>query len=425
MLLGFATIVLCVFSAQEALCQGQGVFLPPGAPMPAADSPLPWEAGLFGKSPRRKTLADHGFTWWGFTQYHIPANVSGGLQTSIDPLSRYWISANFDFEKMGWWKGGQFRISSISYQGTNVGNNVGTPYNPSTVFQQPDAKLFQLYYGQWFWDKQAHLKIGRIAANNEDFAASTYSGLFDSVGYNGAPGNMYINNRAFGATGVAQWGARLRIEPDGGDYTLRFGAYNSSETFSVLQSPDKHGLAFGFRPDKSTMYAAEYQYDLNRDPGDTGLPGTYRVGVLYDTGPLARLDAPGQTKSGNPAFYLLFDQMIYREAPDEDQGLWAFIQYSTNPDQQINPYPHLAIGGLIYQGLFPGRKKDVTGLATYYNFSSQDILGNLEWQVDLVHLFNISSWLQIGPEVQYIARPGGTGTIPDALILNLQTRTTF
>lgn len=236
---------------------------------------------------------------------------------------------------------------------------------------------------------------------------------------------MYLNNRAFGTTGIGQWGARLRIEqPFDSDYTIRLGVYNTSETFAELSDPDEHGTNFGFDPGDSLMTAAEFKYNLNRDPGDTGLPGTYTIGALWDTGSLDRLDGPGQ-KDGNFGLYLLFDQMVYRESPDSREGLWAFTQFSMNPDQAINPYPYLASWGLVYNGLFPGRENDVTGFANYYNISSTDIPGNLEVQFDLLHNFTITSWFSIAPEIQYIIRPGGTGDIDDALILNLQMMITF
>jgi porin len=317
-------------------------------------------------------------------------------------------------------------VSGFAYAGDNIGDFVGSPYNPSTLYQEQDFKLFQLYYGQWFFDKQAHLKIGRIGANSDgDFAANSIGNIFDSVGYDGAPGNMYFNNRAFGTSGIAQWGARLRIVPHNSDYTVGFGVYNTSETFAELSDPDENGMNFGFDPGESLMVASEFVYNLNKDPGDTGLPGRYRAGVLYDTGDLDRLDDPGQTKSGNFALYMQFDQMVYRERGDPEQGLWSFLQFSMNPDQDINPFPYFASWGLVYVGLFPGRDKDVTAFGNYYNENSDDIPGNTEVQFDLLHLFNVTSWLQIGPEIQYIHRPGGTGDIDDALILNLQTFVSF
>jgi porin len=425
LLLWFAAIVVCVCSAQEAFC-AERPYVPPKLPLPAADSPLPWEGSLFADSAKRRSLADSGFTIWGWNQFHVPAVVSGGIDTDIEPLNRTYAAANFDLEKMDWWEGGQFRVSSFAYAGDNVGDHVGSPYNPSTLYQEPDVKLFQLYYGQWFADKQAHVKIGRIGANSDgDFAANSISNIFDSVGYNGAPGNMYMNNRAFGTSGIAQWGTRLRVEPQNRDYTVAFGVYNTSETFAELSDPDEHGMNFGFDPGEAIMVAGELVYNLNKDPGDTGLPGRYRVGVLYDTGELDRLDAPGRTKSGNFGLYLLADQMIYRERGDTKQGLWSFLQFSMNPDQAINPFPYFASWGLVYVGLFPDRDKDVTAFGNYYNVISENVSGDLEVQFNLLHLFNVTSSLQIGPEIQYIHRPGGTGDIDDALILNLQTFVSF
>ena len=119
--------------------------------------------------------------------------------------------------------------------------------------------------------------------------------------------------------------------------------------------------------------------------------------------------------------------MVYRESPASREGLWAFTQFSMNPDQAINPYPYFASWGLVYQGLFPGREKDATAFGNYYNFSSDDLPGDrdVEVQFDLLHNFNITSWFSIAPEIQYIIRPGGTGDIDDALVLNLQIMILF
>ena len=425
LLLWITVIVFCVCSAEEAFCSGKR-FIPPGIPLPAADSPLPWEEGLLADNQGRRYLADRGITFFAWNEFHVPANVSGGIDTAIRPINRTFAAGNVDFEKIGWWKGGQFRSSFTTYYSKdNINDFVGSNYNPSTIYQENDVKLFQLYYGQWFLNKQAHVKIGRIGANNEDFVYNNLGMYFDSVGYNDAMGNMYSNNRAFTTTGIAQWGARLRVEPHDRDYSMRFGVYNTSETLAELSDPGESGMNFGFDPGEAMMFAGEFMYELNKDPGDTGLPGRYRVGSLYDTGELDRLDAPGRTRDGNFAFYLLIDQMIYPERKNKSQGLWAFIQFSMNPDQDINAFPYFASWGLVYNGLFPGREEDVTAFGNYYSFNSDHIPGNREVQFDLVHLFNIKPWLQIGPEIQYIHRPGGTGDIDDALLINLQTMVTF
>jgi porin len=424
-------VAFCLFQPQEA--QGQGSDVPPGFPFPAADSPLGWEGALFGKCQTRKNLADRGITFLGINQMFAPANVAGGKRTAMDPTNRFIGTANLDFEKLFCCRGSQFRISFAQNDGQNLADEIGTPYNPSTLFQESGTRLWQLYLGQWFWDKQAHVKIGRISANNEDFNWTPFGFPFASVGYDAAPGPMYLNNPGFGAEPVAQWGARLRIEPHDADYVFRFGVYNSSETFGELVDPSEHGLNFRFRPDEGTLYATEYYYKRNQDPEDRGLPGNYRVGALYDTASFDQLDVPGTTKRGNFNFYLSVDQMIYREGCgccDDDQGLWAFAAFVTNPDQAVagdGPanYPYFASWGLHYKGLFAGRDDDWTSFGNYYNVSSKYIPGDLEVQFDFAHVFAIKSWLVVTPEIQYIVDPGGTGTIPDALVLNLQTMAFF
>ena len=125
--------------------------------------------------------------------------------------------------------------------------------------------------------------------------------------------------------------------------------------------------------------------------------------------------------------------MIYREGCgccDNDQGLWAFAAFVTNPDQAVagdgpQNYPYFASWGLHYKGLFAGRDDDWTSFGNYYNVSSKYIPGDLEVQFDFAHTFAIRPWLHIAPEIQYIIDPGGTGAIPDALVLQLQTLLIF
>ena len=427
---GFSSVTLGLLFSNSVF--GQGADLPPGFPFPPADSPLGWEGAMLGNSALRHNLAERGVTFLGINQMFSPANVAGGLRTEIDPTNRFVGALNLDFEKMCGLNGSQFRLSFARNDGNNLAEDVGTPYNPSTLYQPADTRLWQMYVGQWFWDRQAHVKIGRISANNEDFLWTPFGFAFASVGYDAGPGPIYLNNPGFGAEPIAQWGARLRVEPDGSDMVYRFGVYNSSEKFLDLANPDSHGMNFRFRPDEGTLFASEVMYKRNRDEGDTGLPGRYLAGFLYDTATFDRLDRPGDTDRGKFCFYMAADQMIYREggccrhgSPDSDQGLFVFAAFVITPqplagDGPIN-YPYFASWGMNYKGLFPGRDNDWTSIGNYYNVSSKYVPGDLEVQFDVAHTFVIKAWCQVSPEIQYIVDPGGTGQIPDALILNLQT----
>jgi porin len=40
--------------------------------------------------------------------------------------------------------------------------------------------------------------------------------------------------------------------------------------------------------------------------------------------------------------------------------------------------------------------------------------------LELTYILQVSRWLQVQPDVQYIINPGGTGKIRDALVIGFQ-----
>ena len=51
----------------------------------------------------------------------------------------------------------------------------------------------------------------------------------------------------------------------------------------------------------------------------------------------------------------------------------------------------------------------------------QDFEVALEW----TYIIQMARWLTVQPDVQYIIKPGGTGTIPNALVVGFQVSVTF
>jgi porin len=78
-----------------------------------------------------------------------------------------------------------------------------------------------------------------------------------------------------------------------------------------------------------------------------------------------------------------------------------------------------------YTGLFPGRDNDALYFGNYYSFNSKYNPGNLETQFEASYMFHITPWFEIGPDVQYFVRPGGTGTIDNALVVGFQSLINF
>ena len=173
---------------------------------------------------------------------------------------------------------------------------------------------------------------------------------------------------------------------------------------------------------------------MSRERGK--LPGNYRFGLLYDPrdkqeiiNPLGGLRRP-HYDSGDVAWYLSFDQMVYREGPEDDQGLGLFFRYG-HRHGDVNRISNFWSAGMQYQGLIPERDRDVVGLGFYSVHSSHQYRREIdddflrETGYELYYSIYVTPWLQITPDLQYIARPGALNTTDDAFVMGLRARVTF
>ena len=97
--------------------------------------------------------------------------------------------------------------------------------------------------------------------------------------------------------------------------------------------------------------------------------------------------------------------------------------------------PFQVNAGAIYTGLIPGRENDFTTFGVMYgNFSSnfataQQQLGNGYPTYELVYesgyRIHLTNFSYIQPDLQWVIRPGGTGNIPNALVLGVEAGVVF
>ena len=127
--------------------------------------------------------------------------------------------------------------------------------------------------------------------------------------------------------------------------------------------------------------------------------------------------------------------MVYQEAPGSDLGLTVFVASGYYPQTTISIVPFQVNVGLNYKGLFPCRDRDQTMLHFIYGDISRDYapsvrvpggrLAESEKVVELAHRFQLTSWSYFQPDIQYVINPGGTGDIPDAVVMGAQMGFTF
>ena len=103
--------------------------------------------------------------------------------------------------------------------------------------------------------------------------------------------------------------------------------------------------------------------------------------------------------------------------------------------------PYFLTAALVARGIFPARPVDVAGLGVVFGHFSNELqdsqrraqqlnpgvgVQQQETVVELTYrLALLKSALFFQPNLQYVFRPGGTGRIPDALVLGAQVAVNF
>ena len=139
------------------------------------------------------------------------------------------------------------------------------------------------------------------------------------------------------------------------------------------------------------------------------LDGTYTLGAWYrNTPPPGNYTGP--PIEGAYGLYLLIEQRLLSERPGGDEGLSGFFQISWTPPDQSN-FDLWVGGGLVYQGLLPGRSQDRAGIAALRANPSPayERLGfTREVVIECFYEWQVTQWLHFRPDFQYFSHSAGT-----------------
>ena len=88
--------------------------------------------------------------------------------------------------------------------------------------------------------------------------------------------------------------------------------------------------------------------------------------------------------------------------------------------------------GINYSGLFPGRDKDLLGLAfSYTKISSQFVDDDIpvrsghETVFEGTYRYQVNDQIYLQPDLQYIFNPGAFRHLPNAFVIGLRVDVTF
>jgi porin len=396
---------------------------------------LPREHLLGDWFTARTLLEDHGITPTLTFVTDSLGNPMGGRKQGFTTANNVGLDVNFDLEKLVGLEGGSFLFSmSYRFGGSLSANYIHNVFTVQQVFGGETFRVVNVAYSQKLLDDRVEFRLGRIATG-DDFLVSPYNYVFVQNGFDGNPVGIFKNSHGTTAYPTDTWGTLVKVRPSPRSYIMG-GVYNGDPS---LGDNSKNGLDFSM--DGPVFAIGEIAYQPNSLPGDRGLLGNYKAGFWYDNNHFTNFNT-GKFEHGNWGLYTLFDQVLVRFSEQgSNRGFGIAGSLLVSPDQSISQMPYFFTAALVTRGIFPSRPRDIIGLGAVYGHFSNDLQNfqrraqvldpNVEVQshetvMELTYrLALLKSALYVQPDLQYVFRPGGTGRIPDALVLGAQVAVNF
>ena len=160
-----------------------------------------------------------------------------------------------------------------------------------------------------------------------------------------------------------------------------------------------------------------------------GRTGMYSVGIAYrdKEQPTIEQNSSGtRTDDHDWAFFANFNQYLYQDPADPHRGFGVFGRFGAS-DGRVNIIEQHYSLGFSCDGMIPFRSKDVFGIVGWYNNFSDDLndtpvvdLSDRSSGFEFYYRFQVTPWLQVSPDVQYLIDPGIVEGEDDTVVLGLR-----
>ncbi len=377
----------------------------------------------------RSSLADKGITLDIDYVQVLQGNAHGGRDTNnaFRASGTNDLEMTLDFGKMGLWKGASLLFHAESVWGGGIDKKVGglLPTNLNAALPGSAEPGFGLDEG------------GRYLLSEIIFTQVLLEGKLILLGGKlwGARAfdtNMFANDEE---TQFMNAGLRNNmLIPPLMPYT-NWGAgfiVNPTDWLSILTAvADTEGRAktTGFETTFHGDTNATVIHEISVKVKPFGLDGHQRVGFAASCMDFPKMSSPPipmvppKRSDSNCMLYYNFDQFVYQEAGDSNQGIGVFGRFGW-ARQDVNAASHFYSFGVSGKGVIPERDKDQMGLGYYYMDLSNDLPPSMfaEQGIECYYNIRVTPWLEISPDLQIIVNPGGSDAQDVALVYGLRMR---
>ena len=395
---------------------------------------------------RNTLFEDYGLALAGGYGSQISSNPVGGKTHNVVNVQSLGLSLFADLDRMMGWKGGYFVTNVAKNWGKglskqDIGNFFPVQYAQGT----PSVRLVQLALVQNIFDNTTEIALGRLVMAN-DFGGS--AGFCASVNQVVCSTPISATKAvSFGTFPYGTWGGRIKVKPNRSFYA-QAGVYAAYPDF---RNPKDHGVRFGLPKNAGPLLLVEGGWIHGSwllEKGVEGAPtpsegvsaygGKIKVGGYSSWEVVTEQRTERKQRGGAWGLYVIFEQDLYLEDPTPSysgafgfghrEGLDGFLSLSYS-SEETSPLAWMAVGGLVYRGLIPGRGSDVAAFVAVWGRFSEDLrdrqrannqpLQHYELVLELNYRIALTGGFFVQPDIQGVIMPSGKADIPAALVLSI------
>lgn len=407
----------------------------------------------------RKELAESGILFELDVTQLLQGNAHGGKDTNN--AFRYSGSADYyiklDTARMGLWPGGLLTLHGETKIGDNVNPKVGSLMPPNfqgllPVPGEPGTTTLSEFYFMQALSERFVLLAGKVdgsALVDQNAFASNQRTQFMNAGLRLNPVLFYATPYTTMAAGAVwlptDWlqvtTAVTDNDPDGAVTNTGFNtAFHGRDWYTATQE-----YAFTIKPFDKPGHQRFGWFWTSREFPELG--GDTRIQFPRVIGPrlIARRFLPRwarfvrlgrnvysltdtETSADTWGLYHNFDQYLYTEADDPEQGVGIFGRFGYGGAPNL--FEQFYSFGVSGKGSIPERDRDTWGVGYYHANINDDVnpaFGlHSEQGVEVYYNIEVTPWLHITPDLQIIADPGGGYQNWDtAIVYGLRAQVTF
>ena len=394
----------------------------------------------------RTRLADKGVSFQFGWVNEAANNFTGGNRRTARNTGQLTLGTTLDLDKLWGWKGGTFQFTMTDRYGRNLNADAGLGNNQLTqeVYGRGQTWwLTQLWFEQAFFNGRLSLRLGRMPVGSDygyadcDFQNLTFCGSQSG----NIVGSYWMN------WPVSQWAARIKLKTSEKTY-LQFAAYQVNPHYANESWARHNGWKIN---NPGGTQGALMPLEFGWTPTLNGLQGLYKLGIYYSNAggsdlylnqnyqPIAIDGGQALHRKGSYGGYLTVKQQVTGTA--DGQGTTLFLNVSKADRNTAQTDAQYSLG-VQYKGIF-SRPNDAVGFAigtthtsNYYasyarlynaTHSGTRLIagGGYEKVAELYYQWSPVAAVQIRPNLQYIADPGGSNENKNIFLFGLKSVVNF